>query len=76
VPQGQYYVDMALAWALSVGLVKHYDATLPCLTGAKFSRWVHNKAIQKARESYRITPETKAYLNSLKRRHSPGFDLQ
>ena len=66
VPQGQYYVDMAIAWALSVALVKGYDYTLPLLQQPTFSRFVHNKAIQKARESYRITPETKAYLNLLK----------
>jgi 3-methyladenine DNA glycosylase AlkD len=66
VPQGQYYVDMALAWALSVALVKHWDRTEPLLREPVFSRFVHNKAIQKARESYRIAPEQKEYLNTLK----------
>lgn len=66
VPQGQYYVDMAIAWALSVALVKHYDRTEPLLREPIFSRFVHNKAIQKARESRRITPEQKAYLNTFK----------
>lgn len=66
VPQGQYYVDMALAWALSVALVKYYDKTLPLLERPVFTRWVHNKAIQKARESFRISPEQKEYLNGLK----------
>jgi 3-methyladenine DNA glycosylase AlkD len=66
VPQGQYYVDMAIAWAISVALVKHYDRTEPLLRRPVFSRWVHNKAIQKARESFRITPEQKEYLNELK----------
>ncbi|MDH6343978.1 3-methyladenine DNA glycosylase AlkD [Parabacteroides sp. PFB2-12] len=66
VPQGQYYVDMAIAWALSVGLIKYYDKTLPLLEQQRFSRFVHNKSIQKARESYRISPETKAFLNTLK----------
>ncbi len=64
--QGQYYVDMAIAWALSVALVKHYDSAEPWLRTPVFSRFVHNKAIQKARESYRITPEQKEYLNGLK----------
>jgi 3-methyladenine DNA glycosylase AlkD len=67
IPQGQYYVDMAIAWAISVALVKQWDRTEPLLRGPVFSRWVHNKAIQKARESYRITPEQKEYLNTLKR---------
>lgn len=66
VPRGQYYVDMAIAWAISVGLVKFYDKTLPYLEQKAFSRFVHNKAIQKARESYRITPEIKELLNKMK----------
>jgi len=66
VPQGQYYVDMAIAWALSVGLIKFYDKTLPLLEQKAFSRFVHNKAIQKARESFRISPEIKEKLNDLK----------
>lgn len=66
VPQGQYYVDMAIAWAISVGLIKFYDKTFPMLEEKVFSKFVHNKAIQKARESYRIVPETKDMLNKLK----------
>lgn len=66
IPQGQYYVDMAIAWAISVGLIKFYDKTLLILEQKKFSKFVHNKAIQKARESYRITPEKKDLLNNLK----------
>jgi 3-methyladenine DNA glycosylase AlkD len=66
VPQGQYYVDMAIAWAVAEGLVKQWEHTEPLLRRPVFSRWVHNKAIQKARESYRITPEQKEYLNTLK----------
>ncbi|NDV79294.1 DNA alkylation repair protein [Dysgonomonas sp. 511] len=66
IQQGQYYVDMAIAWAISVGLVKFYDKTIPLLEQQVFSKFVHNKAIQKARESYRITPEKKELLNGLK----------
>ena len=66
VPQGQYYVDMAIAWALSVALVKHYEHTELLLRRPVFSHFVHNKAIQKARESFRITPEQKEHLKSLK----------
>lgn len=66
VPQGQYYVDMAIAWAISVGLIKFYDKTLSVLEQKRLSKFTHNKAIQKARESYRITPETKKFLNELK----------
>lgn len=66
VPQGQYYVDMAIAWAISVGLIKFYDKTIPLLEQQAFSKFVHNKAIQKARESYRIAPEVKDHLNKMK----------
>lgn len=66
IPQGQYYVDMAISWAISVGLVKFFSETLPYLQKKKFSPWVHNKAIQKARESYRIAPEIKSLLNEMK----------
>lgn len=66
VPQGQYYVDMAIAWAISYGLIKFYDKTIPMLEQRAFSKFVHNKAIQKARESYRIAPEMKEQLNQMK----------
>lgn len=66
VPQGQYYVDMAIAWTLSVGLIKYYDKTIPLFEQHTFSKFVHNKAIQKARESFRVSAQTKEFLNGLK----------
>lgn len=66
--QGEYYVDMAIAWALSVALVKFYDKTRDRLAAGTYSTFVTNKAIQKARESYRIPPERKAELTAYKRR--------
>lgn len=66
VTYGQYYVDMAAAWLLAECLVKYYDKTLPLFTTQVFPKFVHNKAIQKARESFRVSPDTKAYLNTLK----------
>lgn len=66
VPQGQYYTDMGLAWAVSLGLIKYYDKFLELLKNKSFSKFVHNKAIQKAVESFRINAETKAYLKTLK----------
>lgn len=63
-----YYVNMAIAWYFSVALVKHYDDVIGLfLTRAIVNPWVHNKSIQKAVESYRISDERKAYLRSLKR---------
>jgi len=62
----EYYINMAAAWYFSVALVKQYDAALPYITEHRLDRWTHNKAIQKAIESYRISDETKVYLRSLK----------
>ena len=61
----EYYINMALAWLVSVMLVKMYDSTLPLLSGC-LTKWVHNKSIQKACESYRITNDQKTYLKGLK----------
>ncbi len=61
-----YYVRMAQAWFFSIALIKQYDATLPYLTDRLLPPWVHNKAIQKAVESFRVLPETKTYLKTLR----------
>ena len=62
----EYYVNMMIAWYLATALAKQWDATIPYLEEKKLPEWVHKKTIQKAIESYRITPEQKAYLRSLK----------
>ncbi len=62
----EYYINMMIAWYFATALAKQYDAVLPFLEEQKLSTWVHNKTIQKAVESYRITDEQKAYLRSLR----------
>ncbi len=62
----EYYVNMMIAWYFATALAKQYDAILPYIEGQRLDRWTHNKAIQKAIESRRITDEQKAYLRSLK----------
>lgn len=62
----EYYVNMMRAWYIATALAKQYDAVLPYLTGNRLDIWTHNKAIQKAVESYRITPKQKAELKRLK----------
>jgi len=64
----EYYVRMVIAWYFATVLAKQYDAVLPYLTEQRLNGWVHNKTIQKAVESYRISPEQKAYLKTLKRK--------
>ena len=58
--------NMMIAWYFATALAKQYDAVLPFLEEKKLSTWVHNKTIQKAVESYRITDEQKIYLRSLR----------
>lgn len=62
----EYYIKMAVAWYFSMALVKQYETTIPYLQKQVLAPWVHNKAIQKAIESYQIDEETKKYLRSLK----------
>ncbi len=66
VKSDEYYVNMMIAWYFATALAKQYDATLPYIEEKVLSDWTHNKTIQKARESFRITPEQKEYLKSLK----------
>lgn len=62
-----YYVRMAQAWALSICFVKCRDKTLEFLRHDQLDTWTHNKAIQKCRESLRVSAEDKALLQRLKR---------
>lgn len=62
----EYYINMAIAWALSVAFVKYEAKVMPLLKNRELPPWIHNKTIQKIRESYRVSKETKAYLMSLK----------
>lgn len=62
----EYYVNMMIAWYFATALAKQYDVVLPYIEEKKLDVWTHNKAIQKSVESYRITPEQKEYLKSLK----------
>ena len=61
-----YYVQMAIAWAISICIIK-YNETLEYLKNAKLDNFTYNKALQKGIESYRITPEQKQVLRSLKK---------
>ncbi len=62
----EYYVNMMIAWYFATALAKQYDAVLPFIENKRLDVWTHNKAIQKSIESYRITPEQKEYLKTLK----------
>ncbi len=62
----EYYVKMMVAWFFATALAKQWDATIPIIENKALAPWTHNKTIQKARESFRITPEQKEYLKKLK----------
>ena len=63
----KYYVQMAVAWAISICLIKFYDKTIEYLKQAKIDKFTYNKALQKAIESYRITEEQKTELRKMKK---------
>ena len=57
---------MMTAWLFAEALVKQWDATLPFIQDKKLDSWTHNEAIEKACESFRVSPEKKEYLKQLK----------
>ena len=64
----EYYVNMMCAWYMATALAKQEQAILPYLTEKRLPVWVHNKTIQKAVESRRISPEMKEYLRTLRKK--------
>lgn len=66
VNNDEYYVKMMIAWFFATALAKQWDATIKHIEDQRLDTWAHNKAIQKARESKRITSKQKEYLKSLK----------
>lgn len=64
---GEYYVSMMAAWYFATALALRYDDAIEYILAGRLRRETHNRAIQKAVESLRVTPEHKAYLKTLKR---------
>ena len=62
----EYYVNMMIAWYMATALAKQWETIIPYIEQKKLPEWVHRKTIQKAVESYRITPEQKAYLKTFR----------
>ena len=61
-----YYLNMMKAWFFATALAKQWESSVKVIENNLLDRWSHNKAIQKAIESYRITDEQKVYLKTLK----------
>lgn len=68
VKSDEYYIRMMIAWFFATALAKKYADALPYMQKGHLDTWTHNKAIQKACESNRITPEQKIFLKTLKRK--------
>ena len=66
VQSQEYYVNMMIAWYFATALAKQTEAALPYLEQYQLDPWVHNKTIQKAVESYRISDPLKEYIRTLR----------
>lgn len=69
VKSDEYYINMMMAWYFATALAKQYDSVLPLIKQKRLPVFVHNKTIQKAVESYRISDTQKQYLKTLKRKN-------
>ena len=67
VNNGDYYVKMMKAWYFATALAKQKNHALKIISEHKLDQWTHNKTIQKAIESYRISPDLKSHLRTMKR---------
>lgn len=66
VVSDEYYVNMMRAWYYATALAKQWDETIPIIENGILDSWTHNKTIQKACESFRVSSEQKKYLQGLK----------
>lgn len=67
ISSDEYYINMMRAWYFAEALVKNYEDVLPYIEQRRLDKWTHNKTIQKAAESFRITDEQKQYLRTLRK---------
>lgn len=67
IKSDKYYVQMAVAWAISICFIKYYEKTIEYIKTADLDEFTYNKAIQKAIESYRITKEQKDIFKKMKK---------
>lgn len=62
----EYYVNMMIAWFFATALAKQWEPSIVYIQNNSLDAWTHNKTIQKACESYRISTKQKSYLKTLK----------
>lgn len=62
----EYYINMSIAWYFSYALIFEYDKTVHIFENKQLSKFVHNKSISKACDSYRLSTDLKCYLKGLR----------
>ena len=67
IKSDEYYIKMMVAWYFATALAKQYDSAVKIIEDKKLDVWTHNKTIQKAIESYRISDDIKNYLKTLRK---------
>ena len=67
VKNEEYYVQMAIAWEISICLIKYFNETIEYLKTSKLDKFTYNKALQKGIESFRISEENKKILRNMKK---------
>ena len=65
IQSDEYYINMMRAWFFATALAKQYQRTLPYIENKRLDKWTHNKTIQKAKESYRVSEDHKKQLERL-----------
>lgn len=64
----EYYVEMGIAWLVAEMYIKFPKQTMKYLKNCNLNKFTYNKALQKARESYRVSKEEKEILNKMKKK--------
>ncbi len=65
IKRDEYYINMMLAWYFATAAAKQYEAVYPYFSERRLPTWVHNKAIGKSCESFRVTDAHKSELRKL-----------
>ena len=68
VRSDEYYVNMAVAWTISMCYVNYPELTDRYLQNCSLDDFTYNKAIQKTIESFRVSDEDKARLKGMRRK--------
>ena len=68
IKRDEYYIEMAIAWLISICYIKFPIETEEYLNNNKLSDFAYNKSIQKIIESTRVDEQVKNKLRKMKRK--------